>query len=152
MRNLYPDSLTILNDLNNVILQQNINSSTFLKIFSIKKIGDEFLKIAPPDSVARVKIMIQMSKSYYQNGEFLYSKEMCDSVWQYLTTSPNLGKDLNMDDYLYYLASSAIPNNDTEKILHGYFGLLNNNINYEALPILRRSVSWYLKHESKSNL
>ena len=149
---LYPDSSNSINELNNLRLLQDINASTFLKVFSIKELGDEFQKIAVPDSLSKTKVMIQLAKAYLQNGEMQWAKALIDTAETYLTGSPALAKQLKMDDYYYVSSMTALYYKENEKLFKNYLALLNTNPKYESLLKLRRSVSWYLKHESKSTL
>jgi hypothetical protein len=147
LANLFPDSLQINKDYNNILLNEKINASTLLHIFSIESQSDAFIKTTKPDSVSRLSVYIQLAKAYLQNSELLNAEEMLHNSENYLRRSPLLIKSVRADDFYYVGAMINLYKKDYEKVIGYYLALMNNNSNYENLFRLRKLVAWHLKIE-----
>lgn len=145
MINLFPDSLQINKDFNNVLLNEKINSSSFLHIFSIENEANSFIGTTKPDSVSRLSVYIQLAKAFLQNSEILNAEKMLMFSENYLKHSPLLIKSVSADDFYYVGAMINLYKKEYEKVFGYYLALMNHNPNYENLLRLRRLVSWHLK-------
>jgi len=145
MINLFPDSLQINKDYNNVLLNEKINSSTFMHIFSIENETNSFIKTTKPDSVSHLSVYIQLAKAFLQNSEILNAEKMLTFSENYLKLSPLLIKSVKADDFYYVGAMVNLYKKEYEKVFGYYLALINYNPNYENLFRLRRLVSWHLK-------
>ncbi len=147
LANLFPDSLQINKDYNNILLNEKINASTFLHIFSIKLESDSFIGTTKPDSVSRLSVYIQLAKAFLQNSEFGNAEEMFAVAENYLLGSPQLIKSVSADDFYFVGAMINLYKKEYEKVFGYYLSLMNHNPNYENLFRLRKLVTWHLKME-----
>ncbi|MEK6552784.1 MAG: hypothetical protein AABZ54_04975, partial [Bacteroidota bacterium] len=145
--NLFPDSLQINKDYNNILLNEKINAATFLHIFSIENESNSFIGTTKPDSVSRLSVYIQLAKVFLQNSELLKAEEMFTISENYLKHSPLLIKSVKADDFYYVGAMINLYKKEYEKVFGYYLALMNHNSNYENLFRLRKLVSWHLKME-----
>ncbi|MFA5806282.1 MAG: fused MFS/spermidine synthase [Melioribacteraceae bacterium] len=145
--NLFPDSLQIKKDYNNIILNEKINASTFLQIFSIENESKSFIGTTKPDSISRLSVYIQLAKAFLQNSEILNAEEMLAFSENYLKRSPSLIKSVKADVFYYVGAMINLYKKEYEKVFGYYLALMNHNPNYENLFRLRKLVSWHLKME-----
>ena len=145
--NLFPDSLQINKDYSNILLNEKINSSTFLHIFSIKRESNSFINTTKPDSVSHLSVYIQLAKAFLQNSEFQNAEEMLTLSENYLKSSPLLIKSVIADDFYYVAAIINLYRKEYEKVFGYYLALMNHNPNYENLFRLRKLVTWHLKME-----
>ncbi|OGV21938.1 MAG: hypothetical protein A3J84_04740 [Ignavibacteria bacterium RIFOXYA2_FULL_37_17] len=144
---LFPDSLQINKDYNNILLNEKINASTFLHVFSIKSESDSFIETTKPDSVSRLSVYIQLAKAFLQNSEFQNAEEMLAVSEKLLKGSPTLIKSVKSDDFYYAGAMINLYKKEYEKVFGYYMALINHNPNYENLFRLRKLVTWHLKME-----
>lgn len=143
--NLFPDSLKINKDYNNILLNEKINAATFLHIFSIENESNSFIETTKPDSVSRLSVYIQLAKAYLQNSEILNAEKMLTISENYLKRFPILIKSVKANDFYYVGAMINLYKKEYEKVLGYYLALMNYNSNYENLFRLRKLVSWHLK-------
>jgi len=144
---LYPDSLQIKKDFNNILLNEDLNATTFLKVFSIEKEAKVFLETTKPDSVSQISVYIQLAKAYLRNSELSLAENMLLSAETYLKHSPRLINSVEAGDYYYVGAIISLYKKEYEKVIGYYYALVNYNSSYENLFLLRRLVSWRLKME-----
>ena len=145
--NLYPDSLQINKDFNNILLNEKSNASTFLHVFSIKNESNSFVGTTKRDSISRLRVYIQLAKAFLQNSEIPNAKEMLTISENYLNRSPLLIKSVKADDFYYVGALINLYKKEYEKVIGYYLALVNYNYNYENLFRLRKLVAWHLKME-----
>lgn len=67
---LYRDSTKVLDLLANQITNENMSSSTFLKIYSLKSAEKLLLKFPPNDSIYLIKLYFQLSFLYLKIAKF----------------------------------------------------------------------------------
>lgn len=145
--NLFPDSLQVNKDYNNILLNEKSNASTFLHVFSIKNESISFIGTTKPDSASRLSVYIQLAKAFLQNSEILNADEMLIISENYLRRSPLLINSVKADDFYYVGAAINLYKKEYEKVIGYYLALVNYNSNYENLFRLRKLVSWRLKME-----
>lgn len=145
---LYPDSVSIKKDYENILLNEKINATNFLHIFSIRDEAESFVKTTKPDTSSMLSVYIQLAKIYFQNSEFNGAKKMIDAAENYLRSSPQLVGSVRIDDLNYVAAMINLYENRPEKVFGYYLALINSNPGYENLFRLRRLVTWTLKHKS----
>ena len=143
--NLFPDSLQINKDYNNILLNEKTNASTFLHIFSIKNESNSFIGTTKPDSVSRLSVYIQLAKAFLQNSEIQNAKELLTISENYLIRSPLLIKSVKADDYYYVGAMINLYKKEYGRVIGYYLALMNYNSNFENLFRLRKLISWHLK-------
>ncbi len=149
-----PDSLQYIKDYNNILLNENMNATSFLKIFSIDNQASAFIKNTKPDSVSILSVYIQLAKAYYENSEFPQSKKLIQRSEKMLAADTSLIRNpkVSMDDYFFVHSILSWYDNDPEAVFVNYLALINHNPSYYNLFKLRRLVSWGLKKEASPQL
>lgn len=139
---LFPDSAQVIKDYNNELVLEKTNATTFLKLFSLKKETDSFIKTTKPDGISLASVYLQLTKNYLQNSEYKAAEEMCARVEKIIRANPELIKSIDAESYYYLGAVTALHMSDFEKVIGYYMALTNLNRNYNDVFHLRRAMSW----------
>lgn len=148
----YPDSVQIVKDYNNSLLLKNLNSTTFLHIFSIENQARVFLKTTAQDSLSQIKVYSQLAKAYFENSEFDKAEELCDRTERYIMQSPHLLKGFDPGDFFYVYAMLNLYKQNYAKVYIYYLSLINRNEKYVDLFRLRGLVAWQLEQDKVQGL
>lgn len=143
----YPDSVQIEKDYNNSLLLENLNSTTFIHIFSIENQARAFLKTTAKDSLSQVNVYSQLAKAYFENSEFDKAEEMCNRIEEYIMKSPRLMMQFNPADFFYIYSRLNLIKQNYEKVYIYYLTLLNIDERYKDLFRLRGLVAWRLEQD-----
>lgn len=145
----HPDSIHLVKDYNNSLLLENLNSTTFIHVFSIVNQASVFLNSTARDSLAEIKVYSQLAKAFYENSEFDKSKDLYERIEGYIMGSPHLLKDFNPDDFFYFYAMLNLQYQNYAKLYIYYLSLINHNPNYPDLFRLRGVVAWQIKQDKQ---
>lgn len=148
MIELFPDSIQIRRDYNNIRLLENLNATTFLKIFPIDEVAGEFMSTADRDSLSQLKTTIQIAKAFLQNSQFDKAFEYSGRAEAALEKFKLTSSDLNLSDFYYTSAMTNMIYSNYEKTFSNYLALVNLDGGYPDLLKLRKKVGWFL---SKNN-
>jgi len=145
---LYPDSVQIIKDYNNILINEKINAASFINIFSIEKEAAAFLKTTSSDSVSQIKVFIQLTDVFLKNSELDNAEKMLLSAETLLRKSPNLLSLIPAGEFYYLGSVINLYKKNYERLLGYYTALINFNDKHEMLPALRKLVAWDLKNEN----
>lgn len=148
----HPDSIQLVKDYNNTLLLENLNSTSFIHVFSIVNQARVFLNATPKDSLAEIKVYCQLAKAFYQNSEFDKSKDVCDQIEGYIMKSPRLLKEFDPDDFFYFYSMLNLQYQNYAKLYVYYLSLINHNPDYDNLFRLRGLVAWQLEQDKPKQL
>jgi hypothetical protein len=144
LTNLFPDSLQIMKDYNNIKILEKVNAATFLNIFPLDKEAGVFIRTTKPDSISQLSTFFQLEKVFLQNSQLDKAALMLNSAESLLRGSSNLIKGIKADDFCYTGVMINVGQKEYEKVFAYYVALLNNNPNYESLFRVRRLLAWDL--------
>jgi spermidine synthase/tetratricopeptide (TPR) repeat protein len=145
---LYPDSVQIIKDYNNILINEKINAVSFINIFSIEKEAELFLKTTSSDSVSQIKVFLQLADVFLKNSELDNAEKMLLSAENYLRKSPNLLSLIPAGDFYYLGSIINLYKKNYDRLLGYYTALINFNDKHEMLPSLRKLVAWDLKNDN----
>ncbi len=147
---LFPDSARSAKDLGNALILEKTNATTFLKLFSINKEADAFLKTTNPDQLSKLKVYLQLTSAFLLNSEYVSAADLFSKAETALNASPDLAYQINGEEFLYLGAVVNMHAADYQKVISYYLALVNNNRNYSDRFHLRRMMSWQ-RHQQSIN-
>lgn len=148
---LYKDSTKVLNLLANQIINENINSSSFLKIYSLKSAEKLLLKSPPKDSISLIKLYLQLSSLYLKNSEVFYANEFCKKIEDIINRNSGIVNQIDLSEFFYTYTTTAFYLNQFDKVIEYYLQLVNYNLNYEPKQILSKRIEWKVLERKKHN-
>jgi spermidine synthase/MFS family permease len=143
--NLFPDSQKVVYEYANEKIKENVNASTFLKIFSIDEFAKMIGRVANKDTVTIAKMNIQLASVYLQNGEWQKADSLCSIVDKILTLNPNIGKSIPADEYAFVYSTTSMIKNDFRKSIEYAMALTLLNPKHPLKTILFKRLKWRMR-------
>jgi spermidine synthase/MFS family permease len=142
----YPDSVQIVFDYHNALIEKKISQTSFLKVYDIKESADKLVKRLSGNTINVATNKIKIAKLYFQNSQFDQAFNICIEVDTMLTKEPNLGKSIPLDDYCYIYSLSSLYLGKYDMAFSYLVSLFTINNNYPLKDFLFRKIDWRTKY------
>ena len=138
----YPESLIVQQEYLNSKLSETTTASTFLKIFSMKDLAKEFIKVSSSDTDALPYVYLQVAEGLLSNSEIISALIVSIELEKWLKRNPKVIMTFPMDRYYYTYAFALYHLNYMQKYSIIYSQLLQNHPNSPLLHLLKRGAEW----------
>ncbi|MGB9664708.1 MAG: fused MFS/spermidine synthase [Ignavibacteria bacterium] len=147
--NRYNSSNKLSNMLANQVLAERINSSNFMMINNLFDIEKIFLKNHNSDKLGDVKFFSSLANIFLKNSNPKKAIEYCYKVENILKDNPHLINQLDLSEYFYTFATSALYTDNYEKVIEYFIQLINYNQNYPLKKYLSKRIEWKVKEDKR---
>ena len=138
----YPESGIIREEYLNNQLSETTTASTFLKIFSMKDLAKEFIKISSSNTDALPYVYLQIVEGLLSNSEVISAFIVSVQLEKWLTRNPKIIKDFPMERFFYLYGRTLLHLNYMKKYSLIYTQLEKNYPNSPLLTLFTRSAEW----------
>ena len=138
----YPESIVIHEEYLNDILSETTTASTFLKIFSMKDISKEFIRISAGKTDAIPYVYLQVAEGLLSNSEIISAFIVSTRLEKWLNRNPKVIRNFPMDRFFYTYARTLAYLKYTKKYSAIYSQLLQKYPNSPLLSSLKRRTEW----------
>jgi spermidine synthase len=142
----YPDSVQIIFDYNNELINKRINQTSFLKIYDIKKYTDKLLTNTSSNSVRLATNKIKIAELFLQNSQYYQAFNICVEIDSMLSKDADLGKLIPVDDYCYVYSMASLNIGRYDLAFNYLVSLVTINTNYQMKDYALRKVNWRTKY------
>jgi hypothetical protein len=77
---LFPDSVQVIKDYNNESVLEKTNATTFMKLFSLRKEADAFIRTTKPDSIPWLVSIFSLLKDFYKTVNTVLPKRCAHAL------------------------------------------------------------------------
>lgn len=145
----YKSSKKLSNMLANQILVERLNSSNFMMINNLSDVEKIFLQNHISDKLGDVKFFSSLANVFLKNSNPQKAIEYCYKVESILKENPDLINQLDLSEFFYTFAVSALYTNNYEKVVEYFIQLINYNQNYPQKKYLSKRIEWKVKEDKK---
>jgi len=138
----YPESVIIQQEYLNDKLSETTTASTFLKIFSMKEISKEFIKISSSNTDLLPYVYLQVAEGLLSNSEIISAYIVSVQLEKWLNRNPKVVKNFPMDRFYYTYAVILIHLKDAKKYSYIYSRFQKKYPNSPKLISLQKRVEW----------
>lgn len=142
-------SSKLSNMLANQLLTEKLNSSNFLMISDLTEIEKMFLVNHKSDKLSDVKFYSSLASVFLKNSNPQKAIDYCFKVENILKNNPELINQVDLSEFFYTFASSALYLDNYEKVIEYFLQLINYNQNYPMKKYLSKRIEWKVKEEKR---
>jgi len=147
--NQLPDAKALKRFYSNQMLIKTLNSSSFMRIYSLENIEKIYLQTLSTDTVKLISSYQTLAFSFLKNSEPTKALKYCELIENIITKNPSYVEKINLSDYFFVYANVGFLLNKYDKVIEKFISLINYNPNYELKPYLSKKIEWYVKEMRK---
>jgi spermidine synthase len=142
----------LANMLANQITTDKLNSSNFMLINDLSDVEKIFLQNHKSEKLADVKFYSSLASVFLKNSNPQKAIEYCYKVEQILKDNPDLIDKVDLSEFYYTFAASALYLDNYQKVIEYFIQLINYNQSYPPKKFLSKRIEWKVKEEKRQAL
>jgi len=145
-------SIKLSNMFANQMLTEKLNTSNFIMINDLSDVEKIFLQNHKSEKLADVKFYSSLASVFLKNSNPQKAIEYCYKVEQILKDNPDLIDKVDLSEFYYTFAASALYLDNYQKVIEYFIQLINYNQSYPPKKFLSKRIEWKVKEEKRQAL
>lgn len=137
------------NMLANQIVINRLNSNNFMLINDLSDVERIFLQNHKSDPLADIKFYSSLASVFLKNSNPQKAIEYCYKVESILNDNPDLIDKVDLSEFYYTFAASALYLDNYQKVIEYFIQLINYNQSYPPKKLLSKRIEWRVKEEKR---
>lgn len=135
----------------NQLIAENVNATTFLKVFPIDEAEKILVKHHNSEKLSDFKFYAQLASIFLKNSQPDKSLQYCLKAEEILKNNPELMEKIDLSEFFYTFATAALYLDNYGKVIEYFIQLANYNQNFEPKKILSKKIEWRVRENKKKS-